>query len=90
MGASSQFHDRVHLKIILTILEVFLSNISYYRRKAFYEDGYKEVIKLPSFNLASCINKLRNTAIELGSKDTFLKSWDTLLSNNGCLNIQFN
>ena len=40
-------------------------------------------------NLVSCFNKLRNTTNKLGSKETFLKTWNSLLDNNGNLNIQF-
>ena len=49
MGDLSQFHDGIYFKVLLTIVEVFLSHISCYRRKALHEDGYEKVIKLPSF-----------------------------------------
>ena len=39
--------------------------------------------------LASRISKLRDTAIELGSKYTFLKAWNSLLNNDGSLNYSF-
>ena len=39
-------------------------------------------------SLASRIKKFRDTAIELGSKDTFFKTWNSLLTNIGSLNIQ--
>ena len=39
-------------------------------------------------SLASRLKKLRDTAIELGSKDTFFKTWNSLLTNIGSLNIQ--
>ena len=34
--------------------------------------------------------QLRDTAPELGSKETSVKAWGSLLNNNGKLNIQFN
>ena len=40
--------------------------------------------------LVSDLNKLRNTSTELGSKETFLKIWNSILKNNGKLNIQLN
>ena len=40
-------------------------------------------------NIASRFNKLRDTATELDSKETFLKTWSSVLNNNGNLNIQF-
>ena len=33
--------------------------------------------------------KHRDTAIELGSTDTCFNTWNSLLNNNGSLNIQF-
>ena len=41
-------------------------------------------------SLASSIDKLRDTANDLGSEDTFFKIWNFLPNNNGSLNIQFN
>ena len=62
----------------------FLRNVF----QAFYKDEYDRINKLSYFkcSLASRINKLRDTAIELGSKCTFLKTWNSLLNNNGSLN----
>ena len=37
-------------------------------------------------SFASRINKLRDTAIELGLKNTFFKTWNLFLNNNGSLN----
>ena len=56
------------------------------------EDGYDKINGLSNFkcNLDSCFNKLRDTADELGSKKTFLRTWNSILNNNGNLNIQFN
>ena len=34
-------------------------------------------------------SKLRDTATKLGSKETFLKTWNSLLNNYGNLNIPF-
>ena len=49
----------------------------------------KELFKFKR-NLVSCFNKFRDTATELGSKETFWKTWNFLLNNNGNLNIQSN
>ena len=87
MEASSQFYYGVHLKILPIILQVFLRHLSYWRRKAFYK-----IDELSNFrcSLVSRLNKLRDTANKLGSKGTFLRTWNSLLNNNGTLNIQFN
>ena len=92
MGASSRFHGSVQLKTLPTLLEVFLAHLSFCRRKAFHDDGYDKINELFNFkhNLVSCFNKIRDTATELDSKETFLKSWNSFLNNNGKLNIQFN
>ena len=56
--------------------------------QAFYKNEYDRINELSYFkcSLASRINKLRDTAIELGSKYTFFKTWNSLLNNNGSLN----
>ena len=41
-------------------------------------------------NFVSCFNQLKETATELGSKETLLMTWNSLLSNNVNLNIPFN
>ena len=48
--------------------------------------------ELSSFkcSLSFRIIKLRDTAIELSLKDTFFKTWKSLVINNDRLNIQFN
>ena len=50
---------------------------------AFYE-GYGKINKFlnSKYNFVSRFNKLQNTAIELGSKDTFLRTWNSLLNYN--------
>ena len=50
---------------------------------AFYE-GYGKINEFLNFkyNFVSRFNKLQNTAIELGSKDTFLRTWNSLLNYN--------
>ena len=65
MGTSSQYNDGAHLTILPTLLEVFFRQISYYRRKAFYEDGYGKVNQRSNFKYhpAYCINKLGDTTI---------------------------
>ena len=47
-GSSSQLYDSVLLKILRTLLEVFLRNLTYYRRKAFYE-GYDKTNEFSKF-----------------------------------------
>ena len=92
MGASSQFHDGVQLKILPSIIGVFLRHLSYCSMKAFYDDGYDKINELFNFkcNLVSCLEKLRVTATALGSEEIFLKTCNCLLNNNGNLNIQLN
>ena len=83
MGNSSQLHDGVHLKILPTLLELFPRHFSYCHRKSFYE-GYDKINEFSNFkcNLASRFNKLQDTATELGSKDTCLMTWNSLLNYN--------
>ena len=59
IGASSQFHDSVQLKILPALLEVFLRHLSYCRRKAFHDGGYDKINNLFNFkcNVASRFNK---------------------------------
>ena len=59
--------------------------------QAFYKNEYDRINELSYFkcSLASRINKLRDTAIELGSKCTFLKTWNSLLNDNSSLNYSF-
>ena len=47
--------------------------MTYCQRKAFYKKEYEKLNKLSNFkcNHASHINKIRDTAIELGSRDSF-------------------
>ena len=82
-GFIFQFHDGIHSKIFTTLLEM------HFRQMFFrYEDEYDRINELSYIqcSLASTINKLRDTAIELGSKYTFFKSWNSFLNNNGSLN----
>lgn len=70
MGTTSQFHNGVHLKILIL---VFLMHIIYCQRKVFYEDESDKINKLSNSecNLASHINKIRGTAIKLALRDSF-------------------
>ena len=54
------------------ILEVILMHLF----KVCHEDGYDEINELSNFEcyLVSCFNKLRDTADDLGSKKTFLRT----------------
>ena len=73
MRTKSLFHNSIHLKILPTLIEVFLRHIIYCQTKAFYENEYDKINELWNFkwNLASHINKIRDGAIELGSRDLF-------------------
>ena len=93
METSSQLHDEIHLKILPTLLQLFLRYFSYCRRKAFNE-AYDKINEFSNFkyNLVSRFNNLQDTAIELGSKNTFWRTWNSLLNLIKALicNIQFN
>ena len=92
MGTSSQSHDSIHLKILPKFLEVFLRHLSfsYCRRKTFNE-AYDKINEFSDFKdyLASRFNKLEDTATELGSKNSFLRTWNSLLNCNRSLNMPF-
>lgn len=66
-GLISQFPDSIYSNILPALLE----SVS----QTFYKDGYDKINEVSYFkrSLASNINKLRDTAIDLGSK-TFLKT----------------
>ena len=87
MGISSQSYDDIHLKILSTFLEVFLRHLSYCRKKAFNE-AYDETNEFSS--LVSRFIKRQDIATEIGSKDTSMRTWNSLLNYNRSLNIQFN
>ena len=89
MGASFQSHDGIHLKILPTLLEVFPRHLVYCHREVFHEDGYDKINEISNFkcSLTSPFSKFRDTTVELGSKGTFLRTWNPLLNNNGSLNI---
>ena len=76
----------------LILVEVILRHLSFCRRKAFYEDGYDKINELDNYkrNIISHFNTLRDKAIELGSKESFLKKWKFLLNRKDSPNIQFN
>ena len=77
MEASSQFHAAVQLHTPPALLEVFISYLSYSRRKAFHDHGYDTIYEIFNFKckLNSRLNKLRDTTTRLDSKETFLKNW---------------
>ena len=83
MGTSSKLHYGIHLKIPPKLLEVFLRHLSYCCRKNF-NDAYNTI------NLVSQFNRIQDTATELGSKDTFLRTWNSLQASDKSLNVQFN
>ena len=77
-GFIFQFHDGINSKILPALLEKFFRHFIK-MNMIISELSYFKCI------LASRINKLRDTAIELGSKYTFFKTWNSLLNNNGIL-----
>ena len=83
---SSQFHGDIHLKILPTLMKVFLRHISYCRRKTFHEDGHDRINKLSNFkcNFDSPVNKIRDTATELDSKDI----WNSYHTRSSSKNIK--
>ena len=91
MGILTKSHDGIHLKIVPKIWEAFLRHHSYCHEKAFNEayDKFNEFSNF-KYNLVSRFNKLQDTDTELGSKDTFLRTWNSLPKYNRNLNIQFN
>ena len=90
MGTSCHTHDGVKLEILLTLIEVFLRHLSFCQRKTFYEDGYNKINELSNYkgNLISRFNTLRDMAIELDLKESFLKKWNLLINLNGTLNVK--
>ena len=91
MGMPCHTHDGVKLEILPTLIEAFPRHLSFCRRKAFYEDGYNKTKELSNYkrNLISRFNTLKDMAIELGLKETFLKKWNLLINLNGTLNVKF-
>lgn len=43
MGTYSRTHDEVKLETLSTLIEVFLTHLSFCRRKAFHEDEYDKI-----------------------------------------------
>ena len=91
MGNSSHSHDGVKLEILPILIKVFLRHLYFCRRKAFYEDGYHKINELNNYkgNIISRFKTLRDKAMELGSKESFLKKWKLLLDRKESLNIEF-
>ena len=79
-------------KFFPILIEVFVRHLSLCRRKAFHEDRYNKINELDKYkgNFISRFKTLKDKAIELGSKKSFLKKWRFLLDRNEVLNIQFN
>ena len=75
MRTSSKSHDGIYLKILPTLLEIFLRHLFYCDRKAF-NDAYDKINGFSNFKytVVSRFNKLQDTATELGSKYTFLRT----------------
>ena len=90
MRTSSQSYDATHLKILPTLLEAFLRHLSYCRKKALYE-GYDKVNEFSNSKceLVSRFNNIQQSATELASKDTFLRTCKSLLNYNRRLIMQF-
>ena len=73
MGTLSNF--------IIVYIWRFSLHITHCWRKAFYEDKYDKINELSNFkcNLASHIKKIRDTAVQLGSKVSFFRTWKSAL-----------
>ena len=91
MGNSSHSHDGVKLEILPILIKVFLRHLYFCRRKTFYEDDYHKINELNNYkgNIISRFKTLRDKAMELGSKESFLKKWKLLLDRKESLNIEF-
>lgn len=50
MGASSQSHDGIHLKVLPRLSGVLFRHLSYCHRKVFHKDGYDEINELSNYN----------------------------------------
>ena len=83
MRTSSQLHADIHLKILPTLLELFLRHISYCFRKAFYK-AYDKINEFSNckYNLVSQLNNLQDTATELKSKYIFMSTFNSVLNYN--------
>ena len=83
METLSQFHDVIHLKILPTLLEVFLRHLSYCLRKIFYQ-GYDKIDKFSNIkcNLVFRFNKLQDTPTELDSKKNLSEDLELPLNYN--------
>ena len=92
MATSSHTHDCLKLEILQKLIEVLLRHITFFQRKAFFGDGYDKIQELSNFKgkLVSYFKKLRAISVQLGSKESFLRKWNSLLNTNATLNIQFN
>ena len=91
MATSPHTHDGLKLEILQALIKVFLRHIIFCRRKAFYGDSYEKIQELSNFkgNPVSHFNKVRDMPVELSSKESFLRKWNSLLNTIGTLNIQF-
>ena len=87
METSFQLHDDIHLKILPTRLKLFLRHLSYCHKKASNE-AYDKINEFSGFkyNLFSRLNKLQDTATKLISKDTSMRTCNSLLNYNQSLN----
>ena len=92
MGLFYKTFEDVRLEIYPILIEVFLRHLSFCRKKAFYEDRYNKINELDNYkgNLISRFKTLRDKAMKLGSKESFLKKWKFLLDRKESRNIQFN
>ena len=91
MGLFYKIHDDVRLEISPILIEVFIGHSSFCRRKAFYGDGSNKINELDNYkrNLISRFETIRDKAMELGSKESFLKKWKFLLERKKSHTIQF-
>ena len=70
----------------------FSSTRQFLSKESFLWRWYDKISELSNFkgNLVSGFNKLKDMPVELGSKESFLRKWNSLWNTNGTLNIQFN
>ena len=77
MGTSSHTHDSVKLEILLK------------ENLCMKMDITKFINFLIIGEMSSFASISSDMSIELGSQESFLKKWNSLLNINGTLNIQF-
>ena len=90
MGLSYKTHEDVRLEILSIFIKSLLDTSLFVEGKLFMKTDNK-INQLDNYkrNLISRFKTLRHKAMELGSKESFLKKWKFLLVRKESLNIQF-